>query len=137
MRSMPVSAKKLTDGNGSSSELAGRESKRKCLANGTDSPCKRCLRLNFCCSIVAPADAGVHASLVTGDSFSEILPRPEVCNELVDLYFELIHDKDHSLFHRPSFITRQRSGLADMMHIYAILALAARYGYSAIAFYLA
>lgn len=126
--------KEIPDGHGSLSQLACRESKRKCHTSGKDSPCTRCLRLNLRCSIMAPIDTKIISSAVIGDDDSEILPSPEVCNELVDLYFDIIHDKDHSLFHRPSFITNQRQGLADMMHIYAILSLAARYGFETFSF---
>lgn len=49
-----------------------------------------------------------------------------VCNELVDIYFDLIHDKQHSLFHRPTFIADQREGRAPMVLVYAMMALAAR-----------
>lgn len=83
---------------------------------------------------MAPIGTKISSSAVIGDDYSEILPSPEVCNQLVDLYFDIIHDKDHSLFHRASFITNQRQGLADMMHIFAILALAARYGFETLSF---
>lgn len=49
-----------------------------------------------------------------------------LCNELVDLYFDLIHDKQHILFHRPTFVADQRKGQAPMVLVYAIMALAAR-----------
>lgn len=46
--------------------------------------------------------------------------------ELVELYFDLIHDQFHSLFHRPSFIEDVRRGVAPRVLLFAMMALAAR-----------
>jgi hypothetical protein len=62
--------------------------------------------------------------LHSGKSFDTI--DEALCNELVDLYFDLIHDKQHILFHRPTFIADQRKGSAPMVLVYGIVALAAR-----------
>jgi hypothetical protein len=48
-----------------------------------------------------------------------------LCNELVDIYFDMIHDKQHILFHRPTFIANHRNGQEPMVLIYAMMALAA------------
>ncbi|KIW17029.1 hypothetical protein PV08_04220 [Exophiala spinifera] len=56
-----------------------------------------------------------------------LFPPQDVCNELVDLYFDIIHDKDHMLFHRPTFVSAHRKGMVDMTHIAAMMALAARF----------
>lgn len=50
-----------------------------------------------------------------------------VCDELVDIYFDLIHDKQHALFHRPTFIAQQRSGQAPAFLVLAMQALSARF----------
>ena len=47
-------------------------------------------------------------------------------NELTLIYFDLIHDKWHLLFHRPTFIADQQKGQIPMVLIYGIMALAAR-----------
>jgi Fungal specific transcription factor domain len=54
------------------------------------------------------------------------LPEEALCNELVDLYFDIMHDKQHALFHRPTFIADQRQGRAPMVLVWAMIALAAR-----------
>ncbi|KAJ9367401.1 transcriptional regulator family: Fungal Specific TF [Paecilomyces variotii] len=50
-----------------------------------------------------------------------------VCDDLVDLYFDLIHDKQHILFHRDSFIADQRAGRAPSFLVLGMIALAARF----------
>lgn len=49
-----------------------------------------------------------------------------VRDELVDLYFDLIHDKQHILFHRDSFIADQRAGRAPLFLVFGMIALVAR-----------
>lgn len=55
------------------------------------------------------------------------LPDQYICAELVELYFDYVHDKFHSLFHRPSLMEDLRRGQAPENLIYGILALSARY----------
>ena len=47
--------------------------------------------------------------------------------ELVELYFDLIHDQFHSLFHRPSFMDLVRQRSAPPVILYAMMALSARF----------
>jgi len=56
-----------------------------------------------------------------------ILPPTELCLELVELYFDLIHDQFHSLFHRPSFIEQVKKGTAPRILLFAMMALSARF----------
>jgi len=58
------------------------------------------------------------------------LPPWELCLELVELYFDLIHDQFHSLFHRPSFIEQVRTGTAPQVLLFAMMALSARFGFT-------
>lgn len=55
-----------------------------------------------------------------------ILPNIPVRLELVGLYFDLIHDQFHTLFHRPSFIEAVARDEAPHVVLYALLALSAR-----------
>jgi hypothetical protein len=55
------------------------------------------------------------------------LPNQPLCIELVELYLDYVHDKFHSLFHRPSLIDDIRRGATPEILIYGILALSARY----------
>lgn len=54
-------------------------------------------------------------------------PPKELCLELVELYFDLIHDQFHSLFHRPSFMEQVKKGTAPRILLFAIMALSARF----------
>ena len=54
------------------------------------------------------------------------LPPPEVCLELLGLYFEYIHDQFHSLFHRPSMEDDLAKGRMPKVILFSIIALAAR-----------
>lgn len=65
-----------------------------------------------------------HATETSGGCF-EVIDNA-LCHELVVIYFDLIHDKQHILFHRPTFIADQQQGRAPMVLVYAIMALAAR-----------
>jgi hypothetical protein len=58
------------------------------------------------------------------------LPPLELCLELVELYFDLIHDQFHSLFHRPSFTEQVRNGTAPRVLLFAMMALSARFNFS-------
>lgn len=49
-----------------------------------------------------------------------------LCEELVHTYFKLIHDKQHIIFHRPSFIADHRAGRAPDYLLLAMIALVAR-----------
>jgi hypothetical protein len=57
----------------------------------------------------------------------EIFPPQSICDELVNIYFDYMHDKQHALFHRPSFIANQREGCAPTVLVAAIMALSARF----------
>jgi alpha-L-rhamnosidase len=50
-----------------------------------------------------------------------------VCNELVDLYFDLIEEKQLLLFHRTTFIAEQRAGRVPEFLVLGMIALMARY----------
>jgi hypothetical protein len=54
------------------------------------------------------------------------LPPISVCVELTHLYFDLIHDQFHSLFHRPSVIRDVEEGKAPPVILFAMMALSAR-----------
>ncbi|SPO06043.1 uncharacterized protein DNG_08732 [Cephalotrichum gorgonifer] len=51
----------------------------------------------------------------------------DLCNELIELYFDLIHDRQHIIFHRPSFTAEQHAGAVTDYLLLGILALAARF----------
>jgi hypothetical protein len=56
------------------------------------------------------------------------LPPKPICVELSQLYFDLIHDKFHSLFHQPSMIQDVLDSRAPVVLLYGMMALSARFG---------
>lgn len=55
------------------------------------------------------------------------LPPQALCVELVNLYFDFIHDQFHSLFHRKTFEEDLRRGKVPPVVLYAMMALSARF----------
>lgn len=55
------------------------------------------------------------------------LPPQPLCEELVNLYFQYIHDTFHSIFHRPSLMDDVRHGVAPRVVLLSIISLAARF----------
>jgi hypothetical protein len=65
-----------------------------------------------------------HSRLIEG-SVSGLPPKP-ICLELIQLYLDFIHDKFHSLFHRPSLIEDILQDRTPLILVYGMLALSAR-----------
>ncbi|KAF5982732.1 putative alpha-glucosidase (maltase) [Fusarium bulbicola] len=97
--------------------------------NGSSIGSEACLRFNLECNLSSVDELSnvFNETSIDNEGQLRLLPSQEMCNSLVDIYFDLIHDKDHTRFHRPSFIKAQREGRAEMMHVLAIMALAARF----------
>jgi len=57
---------------------------------------------------------------------SDDLPPRELYLELVDLYFDFIHDQFHTLFHKPTFIEDVQNDRAPLVITFAMMALSAR-----------
>src|SRR5258706_672320 len=115
--------------------IMSRSGKRKCTIPDEGGPCNICRTLGVPCSLASASEFppllgetavinSPNGSFATGSA--DLMPDASVCNELVDIYFDLMHDKQHALFHRPTFIAEQRLGRAPMMLVAAIMALAAR-----------
>jgi hypothetical protein len=56
------------------------------------------------------------------------LPPKTICEELTRLYFDIIHDQFHSLFHKPSMIQDVLDNRAPVVLLYGMMALSARSG---------
>ena len=129
-----------------------RERKRKCIVQKEGERCTLCASKGLQCSSASRSanagvamsphspDIGSHASPSSANSFpvsesingarsldSALILDEALRNELVDLYFTYMHDTQHALFHRPTFIMEQRQGRAPLYLVYAMMALAARY----------
>ena len=56
-----------------------------------------------------------------------VLPPSAVCNHLVNLYFDYIHDQFHTLFQKPAFMADLASDRVPTVILLAIIALSARF----------
>jgi len=79
---------------------------------------------NAAISSNSPPDGSL-ISLTTENQTPFLLPL-DVCIELVELYFDLVHDQFHSLFHRPSFVASVHDGVAPKVLLFAMMAFSAR-----------
>ncbi|PVH84960.1 hypothetical protein DL98DRAFT_568590 [Cadophora sp. DSE1049] len=136
------------------SEKRGRSSacrncrlrKRKCLPiPGEDSGCcQLCRDQALPCSLTITSNKNrriVPANNTTSPVNSEVIASPKnpsndpasllppkpVLNELVDLYFRLIHDGPHTLFHEPTFVSNLASNSVPAGLVFAVIALSARF----------
>lgn len=55
------------------------------------------------------------------------LPDQSLCTELVQLYFDYVHDQFHTLFHKPSFMENLLQGQAPSILVNGMMALSARW----------
>ncbi|CAD0115117.1 unnamed protein product [Aureobasidium uvarum] len=62
-----------------------------------------------------------------GASHLGVLPPSAVCNHLVNLYFDYIHDQFHTLFQKPAFMADLASDRVPTVILLAIIALSARF----------
>ena len=130
MLGLPVSSKLLQDED-LDLNFSQRKAKRRCIIVAKDAPCQRCGPLHIRCSLVYHDEPhSLNGASVSTSIFVEepgnLLPPIAVCSELVDLYFEIMHDKQHTLFHRPTFVAEQSQGRAPLVLVYAMMALVAR-----------
>ncbi|KAF3226693.1 hypothetical protein TWF192_005170 [Orbilia oligospora] len=110
-----------------------RTAKRKCTRDQRNGPCKQCHQRQVSCSkaivrqhsqqinvlnLPSPAEAVVEA--VRHPYSTEVL-------DLVDLYFDYIHDKPHILFHEPTLKTSVRNGSVSRTVLLSLIAISARF----------
>ncbi|KAF5685433.1 fungal specific transcription factor [Fusarium denticulatum] len=63
----------------------------------------------------------------TSDSVQATLNDRSLCEELINIYFTVIHSNQHLLFHHTSFLDNQREGLIPSYILLGIIALSARF----------
>lgn len=111
------------------------ERRRKCNIPAPGLACTSCSARDLACTRANPSVAKARSSISESTLVSRsddlegecTLPDQSLCIELVQLYFDYVHDKFHSLFHRPSLMEDLRRGQAPDHLIYGMLALSARY----------
>ncbi len=118
--------------------------RRKCETPEFGTSCTYCSNRGIRCTRDAQAvsrpsrvrpDVATQKPLVPSEAISQDglilkpsspLPPLSICLELVQLYFDYIHDQFHSLFHRPSVIQDVECGHAPPALVLAMMALSAR-----------
>ncbi|KAH7411361.1 fungal-specific transcription factor [Cadophora sp. MPI-SDFR-AT-0126] len=117
--------------------VACRSRRKRCIFLARDIVCTHCREKQLDCtgprlgSQLIPRNDITTLTAVVQKSNPPVsnllrLPTPIVL-EIVELYFDLIHDQFHTLFHRPSFTESVAKGTAPPVILYAMLALSARF----------
>ncbi|PMD49022.1 hypothetical protein L207DRAFT_627652 [Hyaloscypha variabilis F] len=120
--------------------------KRRCLPTASDvnGSCQLCKQQSIPCSLtrrsgqnrpIAPVDdqlspastsSATASHIFPGDPLQLLPPRP-VLDELIELYFQLIHDGPHTLFHKPTFLSRLQENMVPNFLILAVISLSTRF----------
>ncbi|KAG4437723.1 hypothetical protein IFR05_006806 [Cadophora sp. M221] len=104
-----------------------RDQTLPCSLTVTSTKNRRIIPANDQSSSVTPKLTPSTAVSQPPDHAASLLPPKPVLNELVDLYFRLIHDGPHTLFHEPTFVSNFSSNLVPHSLVFAVIALAARF----------
>jgi len=113
-----------------------RVRKRRCLPVSSDlsGPCQLCQSLDASCSLVerssvALSRQGIELISTTQQNnvivISSLPPLP-VIKGLVTLYFRVIHDGPHTLFHEPTLQAEISSNITPRVILLSIIAISAR-----------
>ncbi|KAL2851219.1 hypothetical protein BJX68DRAFT_275258 [Aspergillus pseudodeflectus] len=125
--------------------------KKRCIVPQLGRSCSLCTRKNWKCDLLntatsfdghGPARLGLPARPPPSQEVVQLpqpqttpitparssnLPPPAICNELVDIYFDLIDEKQIIMFHRNIFITAQRAGQVPDFLVLGMIAAVARF----------
>ncbi|KAL2831349.1 hypothetical protein BJY01DRAFT_260560 [Aspergillus pseudoustus] len=129
-----------------------RSRKKRCIVAELGRSCSLCIRKKWKCDLVNNATVSVSGITSQGGRCvlpprgqgSQLAPSPpeipaaspqsetnlppsSVCNELVDLYFDLIDEKQLILFHRNTFVSAQRAGQVPDFLVLGMVAMVARF----------
>ncbi|KAK4096669.1 hypothetical protein N658DRAFT_480261 [Parathielavia hyrcaniae] len=118
---------------------ACRDRRKKCDRPRRGTSCTFCIRRGFLCTVehstaAAPGSEDGYEPLISVRrdgahpvSAAALMPDPDLCNELVNLYFRYCHIAFHNLFHPPSFKARVRDGSIPKVLLFGVFGLAARF----------
>lgn len=123
-----------------------RSRKKRCIPSAAGLACRLCTSKGLRCD--APTTARISPDLprplthIAPASQSSVSPGEHqdvsyiventlgnqvLCDELIDIYFRVIHYKQHLLFHHGSFLRHHQNSLVAPYLLLAIFALSARY----------
>jgi hypothetical protein len=112
-----------------------RVGKKRCHRLHTGDACTRCLRARLQCSYSFKPEpqrrlrpSTTHAPSLSLSVPAISLPR-EIVEELVEHYFHYIHDRPHSLFHRPTLRHQVTTSCLNRALLYAICSYGSRFHY--------
>lgn len=148
MCSLPVSRKNADPWNcwsrlaAASDDELNSERRRRCEISASGSPCTFCTARGLRCTLARLTGDAINvehglspsSDAVTRRSSTPLKqgiqssqsPAQSLCAELVQLYFDYVHDQFHSLFHQPSFEKDMVRGKAPRILLYGMMALSAR-----------
>ncbi|KAH6722860.1 fungal-specific transcription factor, partial [Leptodontidium sp. MPI-SDFR-AT-0119] len=117
--------------------VACRSRRKKCIFRSNDAICTPCQEKKLKCSgprlgaqPISRQELAAHP--VTAEVQKPAIPvslnlPTALILEIVGLYFDLIHDQFHTLFHRSSFTGEVARGTAPLPILFAMVALSARF----------
>lgn len=130
-----------------------RTRKKRCLPGPSDDVCSFCFSRKLICDVIdvetrrASAKAAqkprkevlsqpILASDKLSDDFQlatdsslEAFVRLPLCGDLIDLYFDIFHNKQQILFHRITLLSERQTGVLPNYILLGIVALTSRYGF--------
>jgi hypothetical protein len=109
--------------------LQCRTGKRKCSSTKLGASCTPCINKNISCSNQAHRRQNPSISYTVSTRPCDNIrpPYSEDIIYLVNLYFEYIHDKPHTLFHVPSFKASLLDGTVSRTVLLSMIGLSARW----------
>ncbi|KAF3137223.1 hypothetical protein TWF703_005145 [Orbilia oligospora] len=113
--------------------LQCRTAKRKCTRDQGNGPCKQCHQRQVSCSKAIVRQHSQQTNVLNLPSSAEAVveavrhPYSTEVFDLVDLYFDYIHDKPHILFHEPTLKTSVRNGSVSRTVLLSLIAISARF----------
>ncbi|RAO73456.1 uncharacterized protein BHQ10_009468 [Talaromyces amestolkiae] len=123
----------------SSSCSTCRSRKKKCVALASGNICALCMAKTLQCDLKARRkSASSRRQLALQSAEQEVstdrqtankcdILQHSVCDELIELYFDMIHNKQLILFHRRTFLEQRRSGSLPTYLLLGALAVVARF----------
>lgn len=123
---------------------ARSDRKKRCSFAPSQDSCRECVSRNLPCSLKKPnvprGLAQRHRPIASGPTTSSESPTysedgglpynvihdDSLCDDLISRYFDLIHDKQHLIFHPATFLAQYRAGKIQKYLVWIIAALISR-----------
>lgn len=108
-----------------------RTRKKRCIQPASGTKCTFCESKRLKCNLKSQAvllepNRDTLDELAVEANQHDILLQESVCDELISIYFNLVHNKQQILFHRQTFSAEKRAGVLPVWILLGIFALTAR-----------